>query len=834
MSSEERDAIAAPVKRRRIQRACDICRKKRQACDGFRSSIRKCSYCVDNRLECIYSGVVATTQRPSYTQVLQARLALTEQMLRKLSEEGTPHSSASAGSSEWSKDSPGVPQRYAKSSSGNASSAVELATISIRTINERDPDPQYHHDDDRAQIELVQTIDALRLTNHSTDTFLGKSSGAMLFKTALELKEDYNMHTNLDSGQQPRPGLQPFPLESQRMEYWAGTPWEIGLNHKPRYSFPPPDLLSTLVELYFRHINVFIPLLHRPTVERAIADNLHLRDAKFGVNVLSVCAIASRFSDDPRVFDAAKPLSCGWKYFSQIETQPEHLYVSPTLYDLQRYCLAIQFLDCSTQHGTWTLIGTGIRIAQELGAHRRQLVGPHTVDAELLRRAFWMLISYDRAVSLSLGRPCAMQHDDFEAELPTETDDEYWEHDFCQPLGKPSQVAFYNTYLRLSNILAFVLRLLYPSSKAKNLYATGNPAWDEHIVAELDSALNKWVDGIPGHLQWDARRSDPIFFKQSVILYSTYYLVQMTTHRPFIPMVRQAPTTLPSLAICTNAARSCSHVVDVWCQRFKETPAVILLPALTTSAVILLLNVWSGKRTGLSPHMNTAITDVHKCMQAIRLLESRWQMAGVQWDILNALASFGHVPLPSGTTTTAPHADSAVPPIVHRRKRVHTHVGYEEEVRDTAPLDDTPTASRDLLDLDEAPFLWTGALDQAQGHAFLPLPTSGVDLGRLPVSFPPPPNYAFRPSVLPYHGAHYPSTVGLALESSCTSAIPQQHPMPQVVLQSGVGVANADVLTSKIDNDAMAMWMNAPTTLGGADWGTFFNIMTALDSEPPR
>ena len=44
---------------------------------------------------------------------------------------------------------------------------------------------------------------------------------------------------------------------------------------------------------------------------------------------------------------------------------------------------------------------------------------------------------------------------------------------------------------------------------------------------------------------------------------------------------------------------------------------------LTTANVMLLLNVWSGKRTGLAPHMNTAIAEVHKCMRVIKLFEAR-------------------------------------------------------------------------------------------------------------------------------------------------------------------------------------------------------------------
>ncbi|KAJ7229520.1 hypothetical protein B0H12DRAFT_973356, partial [Mycena haematopus] len=42
------------------------------------------------------------------------------------------------------------------------------------------------------------------------------------------------------------------------------------------------------------------------------------------------------------------------------------------------------------------------------------------------------------------------------------------------------------------------------------------------------------------------------------------------------------------------------------------------------SVLILLLNVWSGKSTGLPPHMNTAITEVHKCMATIRVCEKTY------------------------------------------------------------------------------------------------------------------------------------------------------------------------------------------------------------------
>ncbi|KAJ7806955.1 fungal-specific transcription factor domain-containing protein [Mycena olivaceomarginata] len=387
-----------------------------------------------------------------------------------------------------------------------------MAVMSIRAINERERECEKG---DFAHMELVDALEKLETDTHK-DSYLGQSSGVTLLKTAVDLKAQY---TASDSQLQRPPGSR-----GRRSEYWTAASWVTEVN-TPQYTFPPPDLLSALVDLYFEHNSVYIPLLHRPTFERALADDLHLRDDKFGANVLIVYAITSSFSDDPR------------KYFTQVTLELE-IYATPTLYDLQRYCLALQFLEGSPlPQGTWALVGVGIRMAQEVGAHRRQ-IRPHTVEAELWRRAFWVLVAFDRMVSCGVGRACAMQYENFDIQMATQCDDEYWEHKdparaFCQPPGKPSRVAFFNSYLRLSNILAFVLHLLYSLDKTRNLFAMEDHAWEERIVVELDSALNKWADGMPAHRA---------LLNQSVALYCAYYHVQMITHRPFIPTVREMPT----------------------------------------------------------------------------------------------------------------------------------------------------------------------------------------------------------------------------------------------------------------------------------------------------
>jgi hypothetical protein len=122
--------------------------------------------------------------------------------------------------------------------------------------------------------------------------------------------------------------------------------WEIELNtadERPQYEFPDDDLIATLVDYYFQYVNLFIPLLHRPTFERELAECKHLSDDLFGAILLLVCGVGSRYSNDPRVYldgtDSATH-SSGWKWFQQVQLVRRSLLAPPTLYDLQFYCVS--------------------------------------------------------------------------------------------------------------------------------------------------------------------------------------------------------------------------------------------------------------------------------------------------------------------------------------------------------------------------------------------------------------------------------------------------------------------------------------------------------------
>ena len=101
-----------------------------------------------------------------------------------------------------------------------------------------------------------------------------------------------------------------------------------------------------LVDLYFVHLNPVAPLLHRPSFERQIAQGVHLHKSSFGTVYLLVCAIASRYSDDPRVFvddveGGVAEHSAGWKYYEQVQMVRRTLLGPPCLEDLQTFYVGV-------------------------------------------------------------------------------------------------------------------------------------------------------------------------------------------------------------------------------------------------------------------------------------------------------------------------------------------------------------------------------------------------------------------------------------------------------------------------------------------------------------
>ncbi|KAJ7862639.1 fungal-specific transcription factor domain-containing protein [Mycena olivaceomarginata] len=607
------EAPAQTGKRRRLQGSCDAC-KRGKVRNSAEMPGNRCTNCITAFIECTRAGKsyqVPTVRKPGRSMLppfFRPRLFTCHLMITMSITESWWRSRSWPRLRNYTRLFPTATSPNPSSLEGSLSpNASEGATST-----------------DTEQHTRNSSTDRSLSVSKKADRFYGLSSGVQFIK-AMKLMNGV--------------------VGVQRPEFWNMPPWEVFTLEAPRQVFPEDDLLQSLVTIYFEQINPILGILHFPTFQQSISDGLHLRDREFGAVVLAVCSLASRNSDDPRVFieGTNSEHSCGWKWFRQARPFCAPFSRGTSLYQLQLICLSAIFTSgVAIPEEGWILAGLGIRLAQCAGAHHRggyRKMEP--LAAELYRRVFWILVVADTLMSSFNGRPSITKPFDFDVDFPTVCDEEWWGvPNAMQPTEKPSTAAFMPVYLQLMVIFGRIQRAVYPVNGPVRLH--------EEMV-DLDSELNKWVDIIPEHLRWNPHQQNQIFLDQSAVLYTTYYHAQILIHRPFIPAPGKesisSTTQFPSLAICANAARSCGHVLDVQARRGRgllHYPG--LLTALFDSAVVLLVNVWAvvgGRKPRTPDDFARATADTQNCVRVLRLYERRWRTAGRDCDIISAMLNIG-------------------------------------------------------------------------------------------------------------------------------------------------------------------------------------------------
>ncbi|TFK88610.1 hypothetical protein K466DRAFT_488593 [Polyporus arcularius HHB13444] len=876
-------------KRKKNQRACDFCRQKKS--DAAEMPQHRCSRCVRQGIDCTYEPINTRPPSKSYVQVLEHRLQTMEKVVGQLHSNIQTSKDVDGGleASNLPVTTDTVSPHHARHSSLSVPSANAISPPPPDSPVVDSDELEPSDDEEEAVRKIVENMPRIPVLTHYMQgrKYQGKSSSLLFLQTVID--------TGIERSRSAEPsmpresGMAP-PNRAETRAVTATTP-----KPTPYRDFPPQDLMEKLVDAFFKHYNLFVPILHRPTLEQGIKDESHLRNRGFGALVLLVCAIGSRVVDDPRItVDDGRV--AGWKWFEQVEIARWSYLEKPRLEDLQTCALISMYLwGTDAPQGIWTVIGLGLRMAQDMGAHRKKVYNTTpTVEDELMKRAFWALIIFDSICSFGLGRPCAIHDEDFDVELLLEVDDEYWINSdsrqaFKQPEGKPSYVTFANSLIRLLKILAFASRTIYSINKSKVILGMVGPEWEQKIVAELDSAINKWVDTVPPHLQWDPNREDHVFMNQSATLYAHYYLLQICIHRPFIPSPRKpSRLTFPSLAICTNAARSCTHVLDVQMQR-TDTPFLIKLlnrMPLFTACLVLLLNMWGGRKSGLSNQSTMA--DVQNCMNMLKQFEQHTHYARRLWDVLNGLISIGESapPKPAGTLSTGS-------PVVGYSLKT----GFAKDTSQPGglpsslspiPLADPAQAEGSVsspfynpVARAEAPQAQAGYADRDMftNHSFS-LPIHTDELGRVPFhhgfsTFLAPQQQSPQPldngglpagpGTLPQAGPLQSAPMdtdgfdvdspvfsmgatdlqellaSLSAPSLPSAQQPQQSGQPQQANGTPYSASTSDdidVTMISAENTAFAdsmmeMWSTAPTSFEWDDWGSYLANMTGVDPDNP-
>ncbi|KAF9482141.1 hypothetical protein BDN70DRAFT_853837 [Pholiota conissans] len=631
-------------KKRRLHGACDACRRKKG--DSAKMPDKVCTNCRIAGVQCghtIARHAKKKDPQASYIRNLEERLERMERSFQEanMRPDNEPTREGSTASEETHHSSPSAGGTSSSKSAVDAAYSKHPALKSI--IAKFEPgSPNLSPSDDSSEVEdlahvaLTESMNQLSIANME-HRYFGQASAFMFLKQTSTVKSEI---TGAPDKLDPKTFRRPL--------YWDIRPWELNLatSNEPVYVYPAEDLLKTLVLIYFEKVNLIYPILHEPTFRKMLSEKQHLWDTSFGMTVLLVCANASRYSSDPRAMlpGDGSGLSSGWHWFSQVPIHRNPLFYKSTIYDLQYFVLASLYLtSTSVPHTAWTVLGLAMRIAQEKGIHRRQGNNQKpTVEGELRKRAFWCMVGLDRVVASFLGRPCIMQDEDFDVDYPVECDDEYWETEdpdqaFKQPPGKPCKIASFICNLKICEIIAVTLKTLYSTKKFKVTSGQRGDEWERLVVLQLDSSMNKWKDTLPQHLSWEPiGERETMFFDQAVNLHALYYYTQVLIHRPFL--TKKSVLSFPSLAMCTNAARSCGKLLET-VQDKPAAPYNLIIAAFSTG-LVLVLNLWGHQRSGLFNRPSSELEGLQRCNNLLKECEKRYRIAGRFRDMLEAISSF--------------------------------------------------------------------------------------------------------------------------------------------------------------------------------------------------
>ncbi|VDC07486.1 unnamed protein product [Peniophora sp. CBMAI 1063] len=657
--------------------------------DGKQASSEKCTNCRDHRWNCTFYNAPGKKVSPGYIEALELKVQRLQGLINRLlpGRDFTYEVGFELTRDNWML--PGVcgaselgqPSAFVVEPTSSAFSArhtpdtAPSSALSVMPSGHATPetpmsDNEFSSDEDRRhppiKLQHLRGVSQWVSWSHYITHYLGKSLSTGLIKTALEMCREL------------MPGIPTNDVLRFRSKVWDRPDWLNGLGDttlQRSFHFPDRDVLDQLVELYFANYHIIVPILHRPTFEEDLRSNLHLHDRTFGTVVLLVCALGSRWARDPRVLETGDTtwLSAGWKWFIQCRVLDDAALASPSshLRILQALCLAAVYVpNVSLTHG-WMYIGQGIRLAVDIGAHKRRVYGANpTLEDEMFKRAVWILIHMDRAMSTIMGRPCCIQEEDFDLEMMRCCDDEYLTPEDpelfgIQPPDKPSILTYFVWSMKLSQIQGLALRTLYASTKAKAHFNFQGEEWLTRTVARFDSLLNGWEDSIPEHLRWHPEQPSEVFLAQSAQLYAQYYTTQILVHRAQMLVPPRAPVSYPSLAICTSAARSLIRVAGVIHRRKRE-----LIGSLTwqiqTAAMVTIVTLGHARLGNINIDRKKALADVDWAISVLREGEIRWRWSGRQADVVESLRVLGEAPaeefLPMDRRKRSHEADDAADP----------------------------------------------------------------------------------------------------------------------------------------------------------------------------
>lgn len=390
--------------------------------------------------------------------------------------------------------------------------------------------------EDEARLNsLVSKSQMQGMRGTANPRFLGSTSGVSFARVVFAAVQS---SVNENKSISDKGGVRPYKPIAGNAALASGTSMRdsfFGLHTKPTIHpapFPDKEVGRALVNLYFEHANPQIPVLHKvefmKMFDQAYAEEGRQRGPKELYMLNMVFAIgggiimgAMTKSENPNA--SAKP---GEGPMSSRQAQPEEYHASAIVHleaclnnsgggleELQAVLLLANFaLLRPVPPGLWYIVGVAVRLAVDLGLHyedgkdvdsglkegagtpgepQLRERGRREFVRDLRRRLWWSTYSFDRLVSICVGRPFGISDQVITTEFPSLLEDVYiTPHGFMEPppdvAAQPTYKLVAHHYFRLRLLQSEILQVLQ-FQQAQSARASGQNSQNKFIPTTLPS-----------------------------------------------------------------------------------------------------------------------------------------------------------------------------------------------------------------------------------------------------------------------------------------------------------------------------------------------------------
>uniref|UniRef100_A0A093UTA2 Putative transcriptional regulatory protein n=1 Tax=Talaromyces marneffei PM1 TaxID=1077442 RepID=A0A093UTA2_TALMA len=529
VQDEERDN---DPKRRRIARACDMCRKKKIKCDG---KMPKCSHCINYKTECIFTQVEKKRNPPKgakYIEGLENRMRRLEGLLKM------------AGIADSDTDIPSIERRLqqAQQSQHNDLHGFSAATAAARSSLEtagksragslhstppldsnsspRVADSPVSQEDKEHEVEALSDMMCSLVTNNCGETrYIGSSSGFSIFSPrgiqwVNEKTGDTSFHDMIQAAY----------IDDNKWMYWKPEIFSDIFARRVFKPLPPKEEAMSLFRDFFDNFNALLPLFHEPTFMHLV-ERQYSRDPYEGSGWWASINIVLAISHRLRVMSHLVPQEedkKAWLYLKNAMGVLTELTMRNTdLLSVQALLGMSLFLQGTPNpQPSFFLVAAAIRLSHSIGLHKRgSLFNLNPVEVEQRKRVFWIAYLLDK-------EPPVQDDDDMNVELPSEIPPD--NVGIIPLVTGEGQVNIFRVMCRFAIIQSRVYKRLYSTKAAKQ--SDGELL---NTIGELDRELEEWKDSIPLDYrpEHDIKTTHTPLILHVMIIHFAYYNCLTTIHR---------------------------------------------------------------------------------------------------------------------------------------------------------------------------------------------------------------------------------------------------------------------------------------------------------------